>query len=147
MLSWPRWLGPDLSKVSEIWRLRARTLEAAGWLIAARFAVGFIGIERWRGHLGLAGAPDQDDIAEARRLARHVDRAAGRMLVESKCLPRAIALSRMLRCRGIAHRLVIAARPAGARSGADDLHAWIELGGTIVLGALPGTWIQVLGLP
>lgn len=68
-------------------------------------------------------------------------------MFESKCLPRAIALSRMLRRRGIAHRLVIAARPAGARNGADDLHAWIEMGGTIVLGELPGNWIQVLGLP
>lgn len=144
---WPSWLEPDLSKASDTWHLRSRTLEAIAWLFAARLAVGFVRIERWRGHLGLAGIPHKTDIAEAKRLARHVDRAAGRLPFQSKCLPRAVALSRMLRRRGIAHRLVIAARPANARNGSDDLHAWVELAGVIVLGNLPGNWISVLGLP
>ncbi len=28
-----------------------------------------------------------------------------------------------------------------------ELHAWVEVGGDIVLGELPGPWIPVLRLP
>lgn len=136
-----------MSQASETWRLRSRTSQAMALLVAARLAVRLVKLERWRGQLGLAGNTSDADVAEARRLARHVERAAGRLPLETKCLPRAIALSRMLRHRKISHRLVIAARPAEVRSGADDLHAWVELGETIVLGELPGEWLPVLRLP
>lgn len=86
-------------------------------------------------------------MREAARLAAHVRRGAGRLPFESKCLPQALALSRMARRRAVPHSLVIAARPLGARSGMDDLHAWIEVGGRIVLGEIPGPWIRVLALP
>jgi hypothetical protein len=58
-----------------------------------------------------------------------------------------MALSWMLRRRAIPHRLAMAARPAGQRGGADDLHAWVEASGIIVLGELPGPWIVVESLP
>lgn len=116
-------------------------------LLAARPVVALVGIERWRGHLGLAGSACQADLAESRRLARHVGRGAGRLPFASKCLPRAMVLSRMLRQRGIANRLVIAARPAEARDGTDDLHAWVEVAGQIVLGDLPGPWLPLYSLP
>jgi len=52
----------------------------------------------------------------------------------------------MLRRRAIGHTLVIAARPGAARGGDDDLHAWIEASGLILLGNLPGPWARLLAL-
>lgn len=116
-------------------------------LIAARGVIAMAPLERWRGRFGLAGPVTPAALAEAWRLAAHVRRGAGRLPFTAKCLPQALALSRMLRRRGIAHRLIIAARPDAARTGADDLHAWIEVDGTIVLGDLPGPWLPLFSLP
>lgn len=116
-------------------------------LLAARCAIALVPLKAWRGRLGLAGEASDTAIRQARKLAQHVDRAARRLPLAAKCLPRAMALSRMLRARGLPHRMVIAARPAGTRGGADDLHAWVEIAGTIVLGDLPGPWLPVLILP
>ena len=140
--------------MSETWRLRARTAEAALEIVRARLLVARVPFARWRDQLGAtadgpfaAEAPlSADDLAEARRLARHVDRAATRLPGESKCLARAMALGRMLRRRAIGHTLVIAARPGIARGGDDDLHAWIETSGLILLGNLPGPWARLLVL-
>jgi transglutaminase-like putative cysteine protease len=52
----------------------------------------------------------------------------------------------MLRTRGEACTLKLAARPIQARVGNDDLHAWVEVGGGAILGALPGPWIVVMTL-
>lgn len=140
--------------MSQTWRLRARTAEAALELIRARLLVARVPFARWRDQLGATADPypgddnriSEDDLAEARRLARHVDRAATRLPGESKCLARAMALGRMLRRRAISHTLVIAARPGAARGGDDDLHAWIEASGLILLGNLPGPWARLLTL-
>jgi len=138
------------------WRLRARTGEAALEILRARALIAFVPFGRWRDRLGGMVTADADGpdaggdpsplAAEARRLARHVDRAAGRLPLAAKCLPRAIALARMLRRRGIPHVLVIAARPGPLRGGEDDLHAWIAVEGLIVLGNLPGPWACLLTL-
>jgi len=137
--------------VSQTWRLRCRTAEAAAEIARARALVAFVPFARWRDRLGTASAgpavaADGAALAEARRLARHVDRAASRMPGESKCLPRAMALGKMLRRRAIPHALVIAARPESRRGGDDDLHAWIEVSGLILLGNLPGPWARLLTL-
>lgn len=116
-------------------------------LIAARGVIAMVPLERWRGRFGLAGPVGPAAVAEAMQLAAHVRRAAGRLPVQTKCLPQALALSWMLRRRRIAHSLVIAVRPDTARTGQDDLHAWIELGSTIVLGDLPGPWLPLFTLP
>jgi len=63
------------------------------------------------------------------------------------CLPQAIALSILLKYSDIPHHLVIAIRPAGQRGQADALHAWIDCGGTVVLGALAGPWHELARLP
>lgn len=131
----------------ETWRLRARTLEALAGVLAARTTIALAPLERWRRSLGFAAPDSEADPAEARRLARHVERAAGYLPFELKCLPRAMALSRMLRRRKIPHQLIIAARPAAARGGGDDLHAWVEAGDAIILGELPGPWLVLLNLP
>ncbi len=132
---------------AEAWRLRRRTLAATGWLCLARLTVAWLPFRLWRGRLGLAGKTADEAVSEARRLARHVDRAAARLPFGLLCLPRAMALSWLLRRRAIAHQLVLAARAAGQRGGADDLHAWIEAGGTIVLGDLPGPWVETMRFP
>lgn len=118
-----------------------------GWLCLARLVVAWLPFGIWRGWLGLSGAALPDAANEAQRLAHHVDRAASRLPFPTLCLPRAIALSRLLLRRGIPHQLVIAARPASQRGGGDDLHAWIEAGGRIVLGELPGRWLETARLP
>ncbi len=116
-------------------------------LIVARGVVALVPLERWRGRFGMAGSAAPEALAEAQRLAAHVRRGAGRLPFHVKCLPQALALSRMLRRRRIAHSLIIAARPDTARTGQDDLHAWIELGSAIVLGDLPGPWLPLFTLP
>lgn len=138
---------PDSSKTPDPWRLRVRTTEALLALVTARCTIALVPLKAWQGRLGLAGEASDTAMRQARKLAQHVDRAALRLPFACKCLPRAMALSRMLRKRGLPHRVVIAVRPAGARGGDDDLHAWVEMGGTIVLGDLPGPWVPVLILP
>lgn len=116
--------------LAQTWRLRARTLEATARLLVAMAVVRFVPFGSWSGNAATAAygkertSPREGgEIAEAMRLARHVERAASRLPIETKCLPRGLALSGMLRRRAIAHRLCIAVRPAGSRGGADDLHA------------------------
>ena len=139
----------------EVWRLRRLTLEAmlrlcAAWLLGRVVPLGY-----WRGRLGTAAPADTPDacppddlatIAQARRLALHVERAAARLPFATKCLPRAVALARMLQVRRQRYSLRIATRPPQERGGADDLHAWVEVGQVKVIGDLPGNWVILLNL-
>lgn len=132
---------------TEAWRLRGRTLEALALLFLARLTVAWLPFGLWRSWLGLGGAATPDTEIEARRIARHIQRAASRLPFTILCLPRAMALSWLLHRRAIPHQLVIAARPASQRGGADDLHAWVEAAGCIVLGELPGPWVETARFP
>lgn len=139
------WRAKDCLKRREAMRLRRRTLRAMALLCRARLLVALAPLARWRGSLGHAGgAGGEDALREAARLARHVERAAARLPFATKCLPRAMALSWLLRGEGIAHVLVIAARPRAGRAEENSLHAWVECGGRIILGDLPGPWLDVL---
>lgn len=132
---------------AEAWRRRALTLEAMGWLCLARALVALAPLRRWRGTLGMAIGPSAPRcLGEPARLVRHVERAAERLPFRSKCLPQAMALSWMLRRRGIAHAVVFAVRPPEMRSAADSLHAWVEAAGERLIGDLPGPWIVSLRL-
>jgi hypothetical protein len=120
-------------------------------LCLAQLVVTFMPFRWWRDHLG--GATNDpmpnhgaDPLGEARRLAGQVERAAVRLPIGTRCLPRAMALSWILRANRIPHVLVFAVRPAGLRQSADALHAWVEIGGTVVLGELPGPWLETLRL-
>ncbi len=144
---WPKSVRRASLTQTETWRLRGRTLEALGWLCLARLTVACAPFGSWRDRLGLGGAALQGSAIEARLLALHIERADARLPFGLLCLPRAIALSWLLRRRSIPHQLVMAARPAAQRSGTDDLHAWIEVGGDIVLGALPGPWLEAARHP
>lgn len=125
---------------------RLETLEALVWLCLARLLIGFLRFVRWRHWLGnTAHAPTKVSASEsdaprrARYFARVVNRANGHLPLPMKCLPQAIALHWMLHRRNMASQIVIAALPADQRKGRDDLHAWVETAGEILIGesALP----------
>jgi hypothetical protein len=116
-------------------------------LVLARLLIALVPFRFWRRHLGgAAGGRPPGDPASFRRLAAQIERAAFRLPVATKCLPRAMALSWLLRKQGTNHVLVLAVRGASARRGTTDLHAWIEVGGAILIGELPGPWLRVLEL-
>lgn len=130
-------------------RLRGRmaTVRAMTALGLARFLIRFVPLGRWRRTLGLAsGDRGGGALAEARQIARQVERGAERLPFETVCLPRAMAMSWILRRRKIAHALVFAARPAHRRDDEHALHAWIEVNGSKVIGDEPGPWIETLRL-
>lgn len=118
------------------WRLLVG--EATLLLLAARMLVACLQLRWWRGLLGpVADRPLPGSAGDSdRRLARAVERAARRLPGQSKCLPRAMALHWMLARRGRPAQLVIAVLPGAARGRLDDLHAWVELGSDILIGAL-----------
>lgn len=114
-------------------------------LLAARLLIAAVPFGMWRKWLGgQADAQNRVDAPAARRLAAYIERAAWRLPITIKCLPQAMALSWQLRRSGLAHSIVFAVRPPGHRDGRDDLHAWIEVGGQVVLGDLPGPWLRML---
>jgi len=70
---------------------------------------------------------DAARLAEAEAVARAVSHVARFGPVRARCLVRAVALSRMLRARGIAGSVV---RIGVRRTASEfDAHAWVELGG------------------
>lgn len=132
---------------ADTWHGRWLTVQAIGWLCLARGLIALAPLRLWRGRLGLVdigAAPPALEIAA--QLARHVERAAARMPFDSKCLPRAMALSWMLRRRGIGHGVIFAIRPPSLRGEPDSLHAWVEVAGQRMIGDLPGPWIVTLRL-
>ena len=127
-------------------RSRLRTMEAMAALCAARLLVETIPFNRWRNLLGSTaeGAiPDPAKPEKAKRLAADVEWAAKKLPFATKCLPRAMALSWLLRRQGLAHAIVIAVRPADPQT-RNRLHAWVEIDGDRILGSLPGPWIELL---
>jgi hypothetical protein len=136
-----------LAPASRSWA-RLRTIRAAGLLCLARLLVAVTPFHIWRQGLGLREQSGETlELAEVRRLAAHVERAAWRLPFTVKCLPQAVALSWQLRRREVDHCVVFAVRPPGQRGAADMLHAWVEYQNRIVLGELPGPWVRVLELP
>lgn len=121
------------------WRWRMLVGEAMVRLTLARLLVRLVPLRWWRHWLGqpaphrpVEGAADP----AARQLARAVLRAAARLPFETKCLPRAIALHSMLRRNMIPSRMVIAVLDPRRRGAVEDLHAWVESKGEIVIGEL-----------
>ena len=92
----------------------------------------------------IVGQPSAGEIAAASQLAADVDWAAKRLPFTTKCLPRAIALSWLLRRKQIGHMVVIAVRPPQLRNSSDDLHAWVEVARKRIIGDLPGPWVEIL---
>lgn len=128
------------------WWPRLRTARAMALLTWARLLVAAVPMERWRHTLGSNEPDDRPDgrLENARRVAADIEWAAKRLPFSTKCLPRAIALSWMLRRRKTGHAVVIAVRPVAFRETPDALHAWVEINGQKILGDLPGPWVETL---
>ena len=121
---------------------RWATLEAMAWLVLARLLIAQVPFGRWRPWLGAPVAPLVGDLRlhldanlAQRRLARAVERAAGRLPGETRCLARAMALHWMLRRQTMGGVLHIGVLPGSDRGGLDDLHAWVTRLGEILIGA------------
>lgn len=121
---------------------RLLTVEAMMLLPIARLLVDHVAMKRWRESLGSIVAHDNiralpslhdEELRHALRLARHVERAALRLPLPTKCLPRAVALQWMLRRRKIASGLFIAVR-SGPQRDDDNYHAWVEHDGEMLIG-------------
>jgi hypothetical protein len=113
-------------------------------LALARALVAAVPFERWRRTLGFSkGATAK---TESKRLAAQIEWAAQRSPFSSNCLPQAMALSWLLRAKGITHEVVFGVRPAELRTADEALHAWVEVDGQILIGELPGPWLQTLRL-
>lgn len=121
-------------------------------LCAAQAYVWLIPFRRWSARLGTK--PDyrssdhdqRDALGQGRRAAAVVAHAAERLPFDTKCLPRAIALSWSLRRTGVPHTVVFAVRPLHLRDSDDALHAWLEVDGTKIIGDLAGPWLETLRL-
>ncbi len=122
------WKAGDWHKLRELTPTERRELfEAVRRVIAASLVL------RWRQARSLprdtraSAAGDRSDHFErARGLARLVEIAAARSPLRARCLERSLALSKMLRARGIDHELHVGVRKEGA---ALEAHAWVECGG------------------
>ena len=113
-------------------------------LTLAKALIAVVSFDRWRNSLG--SSKGIAAISRSKRLAAQVERAAARLPFESQCLPRAMALSWLLRRTGIKHSFVFAVRPDSFRDNPDALHAWVESEGVRMIGDLPGPWIETLRL-
>ena len=136
---------------SEIWRQRRLSVQAMALLCLARLFVAFVPLRMWRhtiGHVCSARSiqPNPAATKPAQRVAAHVEQAASRLPFDTKCLPRAMTLAWLLQMQGVPYTIKLAARPVQMRNGKDDLHAWVEVGGTAILGWVDGPWIVVLTL-
>jgi hypothetical protein len=122
------------------WAGRWQTLSAMGRIVFAQLLIRFVSLRRWRASLGqLRGvaAPDAGmpgASSEARARARRAVRAAARLPIHSKCLPRAMALQWMMRDLGQASTLVIAVRRGHREDDPHNFHAWVEQGGEMIIG-------------
>lgn len=84
--------------------------------------------------VGGAGPSADADLHRALRIAARVDRVAIGFRLRDSCLPRAIALYWVLKRRQIPAEFSLGSRLV---QGKLESHAWIQLGETVVMGALP----------
>lgn len=132
------------------WRWRAWVAEAMLLLTLARLLVALFRLKLWRGLLGdtlESAGTGEPPTARAQALAAAVERGAARLPFACKCLPRAMALHWMLRRRGLPSELVITVLDPtyrGAKDdGGEDLHAWVEAGEAILIGAIDRPFVPL----
>ena len=126
---------------------KLRTVLAMARLCRAQLLINWVPFNRWSLALGFTqGRNDPQAKEEARGLAADIEWAARRLPFQTKCLPRAMALSWKLRSRRISHSVVIAVRPSQLRKSPDALHAWVDVAGDKILGDLAGPWIETARL-
>ncbi|MBO6575166.1 MAG: lasso peptide biosynthesis B2 protein [Rhodothermales bacterium] len=90
----------------------------------------------WRAVPPPREAPEasEADIRRALALAARVHHVAQVLGLQQACLPRATALHHLLKRRGIPSGFRLGSRLTNGRL---ESHAWVELGGRVVLGDLP----------
>ena len=121
------------------WRRRSLLLEAAFWLVMAKFAlvvIRFPLIARYIGGLHAPADrkdPSSKDRMVAEKISWAIDRSARLLPVRLVCLPRALAAWQMLHMRGISSRLHCGASrdPEGTTL---NTHAWVDVDGVEVTG-------------
>jgi hypothetical protein len=120
-------------------RPRLRVAEAMVLLVLARLLIVAVPLRRWRGTLGrVAPAPEGTQITVVhRRVAGAVKRAGAWLPGDFVCLPRAMAGQWMLRRRGQPSALVFGVLPEHASGDEHALHAWVETGDAVLIGADP----------
>jgi Transglutaminase-like superfamily len=91
---------------------------------------------------GAATTSGRDRLREARRLGRAVTRALRIVPGDTRCLMRALVLTRVLARRGIPSKLVIGARTTPSFFA----HAWVEHAGQPVLAAGDGLFDRLVEL-
>lgn len=128
------------------WRWRLLVAEAMALLAIARGLIALFRLNLWR---GLLGEPLDEAHAtpppskRARLLAAAIERGAVRLPFTCKCLPRALALHWMLRRRGLPSQLVITVLDPAYRGEGENLHAWVETGGAILIGAIDRPYVPL----
>ncbi len=117
-----------------------RVAEAMLLLVLAKFLIDHLRFGRWRHMLGKmekTAASLPLDPKAIRPIIVAIYRATARLRGEYVCLPRAMAVQWMLRRRGIVSTLVFGIARDLKMGSLHDLHAWVEVGGTIVIGDMP----------
>lgn len=115
-------------------------------LTAARCLIALFRLNLWRGLLGESlddAGPAAAPSATARALAAAIERGSMRLPFTCKCLPRALALHWMLRWRGLPSQLVITVLDPAHRGEGENLHAWVEAGGAILIGAIERPYVPL----
>jgi len=111
---------------------RAYLREAALMVLLARLAVRFVPPARI---FAWADRPlrriHRFPLDDTTWISWAVENIAARRWMSALCLPRALATHAMLRRRGIASRLCLGVT---RQSGALSAHAWVEIGGTKIVG-------------
>lgn len=129
------------------WRWRILVAEAMILLSLARCLVAAVRLGRWRWLLGEPvdqAARTAPPPSRAQTLAAIVNRGATRLPFECKCLPRAMALHWMLRRRGVPCQLVITVLDPAQRGADDNLHAWVEAGAAVLIGAIDRPFVPLV---
>jgi Transglutaminase-like superfamily len=129
----------------DLMRHRVRVVEAMFWLVLAKCLVHHVRFGLWRRRLGVMdnGLRASTDLAmvydplPVYRVVSAVDRASQRLPGDYVCLPRAMAAQWMLARRGTPSTLVFGIARDMDEGRLHDLHAWVEVCGVIVIGAMP----------
>jgi hypothetical protein len=115
-----------------LWQLpgseRSIVLQSAFWLTATWLALRLVGFRRWsgfleRGSIVTNATGNSSQLVAARNITRLLSAAASHLFVRTNCLEQAMALSYVLRRRGIPGELRFGARKDSA---ALEAHAWVE---------------------
>lgn len=114
------------------------SLEAAAYLVWARLALRRRALSEVRRQLSRSPAapprpPSGKDLETAMILGRTTLAVAQRLPFHCTCLVQAVALTAMLRRRGLDADFRLGVRQAGVGDSRIAAHAWVEYGQTVVL--------------